>query len=44
MADHGAWVEGCSRDPPNKDRGELVPFGDIAAAVLWFVEGSRTDR
>lgn len=43
MADHGARVEGCSRDPPNKDRGELVPFGDIAA-VRWFLEGSRTDR
>lgn len=43
VVDHGAWVEGCIRDPPNKDRGEPVPFGDIAA-VLWFLEGSRANR
>lgn len=43
MADHGARVEGCRRDPTNKDREELVPFGDIAD-VLWFLEGSHTDR
>lgn len=43
MADHGSGVEGCSRDPPKKDRGELVPFGDIAA-VLWFLGGSLADR
>lgn len=43
VADHGAGVEGYRTDHPKKDRGELVPFGGIAA-VVWFLGGSRTDR
>lgn len=41
MVDHGAGVEGCRRDPQQKDRGELS--GDTAAA-LWFVEGAHAGR
>lgn len=43
VEDHGAGVEGYRRDHPKKDRGELVPFGGIAA-VVWFLGGSHTDR
>lgn len=40
---HGSMEEGCHRDPPTKDRGELEPFGAVAA-VLDYLEDSCTDR
>lgn len=40
---HGSMEEGCQRDLPTRDRGELEPFGAVAA-VLDYLEDSRTDR
>lgn len=40
---HGSMEEGCQWDPPTRDRGELEPFGAVAA-VLDYLEDSCTDR